>query len=129
MFDLEKAIADWRKQMLAAGIKTPVPLEELVNHFCEDVENQMQAGLSTQQAFEATVQQIGQSNILKNEFAKVGGTKTAQVKHPVLALAGIPNQYLDTNMNTPSANIEPRWTTYLKAAVFLLPAAYSWKCL
>ncbi len=29
MFDLENAIADWRRQMLAAGIQTPVPLEEL----------------------------------------------------------------------------------------------------
>ena len=32
MFDLEQAIADWRRQMLAAGIKTPVPLEELKSH-------------------------------------------------------------------------------------------------
>ena len=29
MFDLEKAITDWRKQMLAEGIKTPLPLDEL----------------------------------------------------------------------------------------------------
>ena len=29
MFDLEQAIAGWRRQMQAAGIKTPVPLEEL----------------------------------------------------------------------------------------------------
>ncbi len=28
MFILEQAIAEWRKQMLAAGIKTPVPLKE-----------------------------------------------------------------------------------------------------
>jgi hypothetical protein len=29
MFNVEPAIAEWRKQMLAAGIKTPVPPEEL----------------------------------------------------------------------------------------------------
>ena len=112
--------------MLAAGIKTPVPLDELEIHLREGLEDQMKSGLNPQQGFEITVQQIGQSNILKNEFAKVGGTKTAQVKHLVLTLAGIPNQHLDTNMNTPSANIEPRWATYLKAAAFLLPAASLW---
>jgi len=29
MFNLEQSIADWRRQMIAGGIKTPVPLEEL----------------------------------------------------------------------------------------------------
>jgi|SRR5437867_1623996 len=29
---LEKAIAEWRRQMLAAGVKTPVPLDELGSH-------------------------------------------------------------------------------------------------
>ena len=41
MFNLEAAIADWRRQMLAAGIKAPVPLEELESHMREDVENQL----------------------------------------------------------------------------------------
>jgi hypothetical protein len=41
MFNLEQAIADWRQQMLAAGIKTPVPLEELENHLREENEQQM----------------------------------------------------------------------------------------
>ena len=38
MFDLEQAIAEWRKQMLAAGIKAPVPLDELESHLREEVE-------------------------------------------------------------------------------------------
>jgi len=126
MFNLEQSIADWRKQMLAAGIKTPVPLEELESHLREDVENRTRSGLDAQQAFETTVQQIGQSDVLKNEFAKVGGAKGAQVKYFALTLAGIPNQYFDISMNTPSSNIEPRWATYLKAAAFLLPAVSLW---
>ena len=40
MFDLEKAIANWRKQMLAAGIKMPAPLEELEIHLREEIEQQ-----------------------------------------------------------------------------------------
>ncbi len=74
MFDLEQSIADWRKQMLAAGIKTPVPLEELEIHLREDIERQMELGTTPQLAFENSVQQIGHASELKGEFKKVGGT-------------------------------------------------------
>src|SRR5216683_2850215 len=59
MFNLDESISEWRRQMLAAGIKTPVPLNELENHLRDDVEQQMRSGLSAQQAFEAAVQGIG----------------------------------------------------------------------
>jgi hypothetical protein len=126
MFDLERSIAQWRRQMLSAGIAATAVLDELESHLREDVENQVSSGTSGQQAFETTVRDIGQSDLLKNEFAKVGGTAAAHVKHFVLTLAGIPDQYLDTNMNSSSAAIEPRWATYLKAAAFLLPAVGLW---
>ena len=38
MFDLEQAIAGWRRQMLAAGIQSPVPLEELGIHLRDEIE-------------------------------------------------------------------------------------------
>ena len=44
MFDLEKSIADWRTQMLAAGIKSPVPLEELESHLREEITQQTKSG-------------------------------------------------------------------------------------
>jgi hypothetical protein len=75
MFNLDQAIADWRRQMLAAGIKTPVPLEELESHLREDVEQQMQSGLRAQQAFENSVQRIGHADELKSEFKKICGMK------------------------------------------------------
>jgi hypothetical protein len=70
MFDLEKAIAEWRRQMLAAGIKTPVPLEELESHLREELERQMQSGLGIEQAFETATRKIGQARALKSEFEK-----------------------------------------------------------
>jgi hypothetical protein len=73
MFDLEKSIADWRKQMRAAGIKTPVPLEELENHLREEIERQMKLGLDGQQAFKIASRRIGRSGELKVEFAKTCG--------------------------------------------------------
>src|SRR5665213_3752844 len=68
MFDLEQSIAEWRKQMLAAGIQTPVPLDELEIHLREEIELQIKSGLSKQRAFEAADQKLGQAGILKDEF-------------------------------------------------------------
>jgi hypothetical protein len=70
MSDLERSIAEWRWRMLAAGIKGPVPLEELENHLREDVEEQMRAGTGEQQAFETAVQRMGDAGDIKGEFNK-----------------------------------------------------------
>jgi hypothetical protein len=70
MFDLEKSILEWRQQMLAAGIKTPVPLEELEIHLREEIDQQMKSGLSEQEIFNSAVQKIGQANMIQNEFQK-----------------------------------------------------------
>ena len=45
MFNLEKSIADWRQQMLAAGIKTPVPLQELEIHLRDEIEQHKNLGM------------------------------------------------------------------------------------
>jgi hypothetical protein len=78
MFDLEKAITDWRQQMLAAGIQTPVPLEELEIHLRDEIEQQMKSGSSEQKAFSTAVERIGAGDLLKKEFKKVGGMDNAQ---------------------------------------------------
>ncbi len=74
MFNLDQAIAEWRRQMLSAGIKSPVPLEELEIHLREDVEQGMRSGLAAQAAFETVVQRMGQADGLKAEFKKAGKT-------------------------------------------------------
>ena len=82
MFDLEQSIAAWRQRMLAAGIKTPVPLEELESHLREEMEQQMRSGLSAPQAFETAVRQIGPTRELKFEFKKTDhslGTRFAEL--------------------------------------------------
>ena len=70
MFNLEQSIAEWRQQMLAAGIKTPVPLEELESHLREEVERRARSGMNRQQALEMTISQIGPGAELRTEFAK-----------------------------------------------------------
>ena len=71
MFDLEKLIADWRMQMLAAGIKSPVPLDELEGHLREEISQQIKAGLNAEAAFKCAAQNIGNADALRNEFKKV----------------------------------------------------------
>jgi hypothetical protein len=78
MFNLDQAISEWRKQMLAAGIQTPVPLEELECHLREEIEQQMKSGTNVPLAFETAVRVIGKANMLKLEFKKVEETKEAR---------------------------------------------------
>jgi len=75
MFELNQAIADWRRQMLAAGIKSPVPLEELENHLREDVERQIHGGTDAEEAFQHAARRIGQGDGLRREFEKVESAK------------------------------------------------------
>ena len=126
MFNLEQSITDWRRQMLAAGIQTPAPLEELESHLREDVEERMRSGVTAQQAFETTVRQIGQAEVLRSEFAMAGETIYGQLKRLFCALAGIPNHQLATNMNTSNSHLEPGWATYLKNAALVLPGFFFW---
>ena len=75
MFDLEKALMEWRQQMIAAGVKTPETLNELEIHLRDDVDQQIQSGLNAQQAFDSAVQRMGQIERLNAEFRKLGGPK------------------------------------------------------
>lgn len=71
MFNLEKSIADWRGQMLAAGVKSPVPLDELENHLRDEIARQVKSGRSEMEGFESAVQKIGQPQSVRDEFKKV----------------------------------------------------------
>jgi hypothetical protein len=85
MFDLEQSISEWRKQMLAVGIKTPAPLEELEVHLREEIGLQIKRGLTPAEAFEIAAKKIGSARELKNEFRKTGETFEARL----VKLAGI----------------------------------------
>jgi len=71
--------------MLAAGIKTPVPLEELEIHLRDNIAQQMQSGLTAQQAFGIAVKKIGQApNSIWN--SKVSAPMEMQ---KIIQLAGV----------------------------------------
>jgi len=76
MFDLEKSIADWRQQMMVAGVSNGEALNELENHLREDIEQEMRSGLSSEQAFEIAAERMGGAHQLKDEFAKVNRSRS-----------------------------------------------------
>jgi Clp amino terminal domain, pathogenicity island component len=89
MFELEKAIADWRQRMLAAGIKAPMPLDELESHLREHIAQLIRAGSDAQTAFDAAVQGIGDPKRLKAEFVKAsGGSLLWRLKNWLAQLRG-----------------------------------------
>jgi hypothetical protein len=90
MFNLERSISDWRQQMLAAGIQSPVPLEELESHLREEWERQIKCGLAESAAFAIAVQRIGQPGVLKNEFKKVVRPRLDWIRKLKAILPGVP---------------------------------------
>jgi hypothetical protein len=86
MFDFEPAIAKWRSQMLAGGIKAPVPLDELESHLREEIDRQALAGEDGMRAIEIAVQKIGGVRTLKSEFTK---NKTTLMKRTIVILAAL----------------------------------------
>lgn len=79
MFDLKQSITDWRHQMLAAGIKAPVPLEELEIHLREEIGRLVKSGLDEQKAFNTAVQKMGPMQAIRNEFEKAGVAQRGRI--------------------------------------------------
>jgi hypothetical protein len=76
MFNLEASIIQWRRRMIDAGIKTPVPLDELEAHLREDVAELTRLGHSEAEAFAAAIEKMGAPNTVQSEFKKIDGAKS-----------------------------------------------------
>lgn len=68
MFDLDDAITEWRQEMRAAGIKSPLLLDELENHLRDEVDRRIGLGSGVPHAFEAAVLQMGRAGQISTEF-------------------------------------------------------------
>ena len=79
MFNLETAIADWRKGLLTAGVASPVQLEELENHLREEIERQTKVGLNEREAFDL----VRIQGLTLNEAAEVVGVSVSTVQRRV----------------------------------------------
>jgi hypothetical protein len=72
MFNLERAISKWRRQLAVGGIDSHEALDELESHLREEIREQMAAGMSGAQAFAVAVERLGDASALKTEFRKLG---------------------------------------------------------
>lgn len=114
MFNLDQAISEWRRQMLAVGIKTPVPLEELESHLREEIEEHINSGVNEAEAFRAAAEKIGLADQLRYQFKKVEKDNTI-IRAILLAIGwlvagcmltyGIAGWDLDWNL----FHFSPRW--------------------
>jgi hypothetical protein len=89
MFNLEYAIAEWRRQMISVGIKKSVVLDELESHLREDAECRIQRGAGAQDAFQKATQQFGQLERLKAELDKTEINERKFMKRGLIIGAGI----------------------------------------
>jgi hypothetical protein len=89
MFNLESAIANWRQQMLAAGVNAPVPLDELETHLRETITQHIHSGLTPQAAFAISTQDIGEPQTLHAEFNKNEKPFMNQIAKIISGFAGL----------------------------------------
>ena len=74
MFELERAITDWRREMQCRGIKETETLDELEAHLRDDLEEQVRSGTEIQQAFDVARAHFGKIGALETEFEKIRST-------------------------------------------------------
>ena len=124
MFQLDQALELWRHRMDEGGLHSADVLEELESHLRDDVDAQVSAGASAEEAFATSTARLGGADLLKPEFDKLGGPARRRVRSAWLTLAGIPLSHPSNTLNSmnPSTTLEPRWVTYTKAAIFASPA-------
>jgi hypothetical protein len=89
MPDIELSIAEWRRQMLAAGIKTPALLDELESHLREDVKCEMKAGSNEREAFDRAVARLAgdDADARQRWQARIGGLADALIARSIEAAA------------------------------------------
>jgi hypothetical protein len=84
MFDIDKNISAWRKEMKEAGIDNAATLDELESHVRQEFQTLTSAGHEPQPAFQLAIERLGTAPSVGKEFHKI--TRPA-VSAPGLAWA------------------------------------------
>jgi putative ABC transport system permease protein len=70
MFELEKAISEWRKRMEAAPALEPGQIAEVESHLRDKVDDLTARGRTHEQAFEEAVRALGETGLIGSQFFK-----------------------------------------------------------
>jgi hypothetical protein len=71
MFDLERAISEWRRHMAAGGIESSRVLDELESHLREDMASLISAGTPEVEALQIAASRLGDGGSVSAEFKKL----------------------------------------------------------
>jgi putative ABC transport system permease protein len=71
VFELEKAIASWRKRMEADPALEPGQIAEVESHLRDKVDDLTARGRTPEQAFEEAVRALGEAGLIGSQFFKV----------------------------------------------------------
>src|SRR5688572_14759809 len=85
MRDLEKKIAEWRRNMAKSAGQRVEPRDELETHLREEIERSARTGTSPEQAFELAVSKLGSADALRAEFHKLDQMRGAKWKPATFA--------------------------------------------
>ncbi|HEY3861819.1 MAG TPA: permease prefix domain 1-containing protein [Verrucomicrobiae bacterium] len=80
MNNMDQAIANWRRQMTAAGVSNPQQLDELESHLRQEVSALVSTGMPEAEAVPLALSRLGQPAPLRAEFDKVNGGTCWPVK-------------------------------------------------
>lgn len=84
MFDLEKSINDWRRELSRAGI-SPEAIDELATHLRDDMAVLTRSGVDGTEAFRIATDQAGDAKSLAREFRK----STRLQRRPIAIITGL----------------------------------------
>jgi len=73
MFDLEREVQRWRRELLGDGLNAS-ELDELEDHLRTEVEQQLRSGTALREAFDAAEARIGRGRLLKAQFKQADAT-------------------------------------------------------
>jgi putative ABC transport system permease protein len=71
MFELEKAITNWRKRMEADPALEPGQIAELESHLRDKIDDLMARGRTPEEAFNEAVRALGETGVIGSQFFKV----------------------------------------------------------
>ena len=89
MFNLDQAIAEWRRDLATGGINSPELLDEMESHLCDDVEQQIRSGTTAGEAWPAAIGRLGSIHALRPEFEKRAATRQNRLRQGMWPVVGL----------------------------------------
>jgi putative ABC transport system permease protein len=70
MFDIEKAVKQWRKKLMKDGALEDGYIAEMESHLRDEIENKIRRGINEEQAFLMSVKEMGRADQIGSEYHK-----------------------------------------------------------